>query len=85
LQWSTTLANASGVATHDALRTLVQRREEAIKGARSRFRNARALDGWGGSSGTARFDYRWGTARDHLNDLYAGLSRTVDEPLAEAV
>jgi hypothetical protein len=51
---------------------LVEQRERKLKGARSRFANARARDQWGGYAGTARSTYRWPTARTFLEDLHAG-------------
>jgi len=52
---------------------LVEEREEMLKGrARSRFRNQRARDLWGGSSGTGLMTYRWRTARTFLGDLSRG-------------
>jgi hypothetical protein len=63
-------ARASGDAS---CRRLVQAREERIKRGRSRFRNPRALDQWGGAAGAARIDYRWPAVQRILNDLHAGL------------
>jgi hypothetical protein len=52
---------------------LIEEREVRIKKEpRSRFRNKRARDLWGGSSGTALMTYRWRTARTFLKDLYRG-------------
>lgn len=52
---------------------LVEQREWQLKGNRSRFRNPRALEVWGGESGTGRMNYRWGTVSTLLGDLYDGL------------
>lgn len=54
---------------------LVERRERLLKGSRSRFRNSRALETWGGQSGTGLLTYRWGTAQRFLTDLYRGLDQ----------
>jgi hypothetical protein len=54
---------------------LVERRERLLKGSRSRFANPRALETWGGQSGTGQLTYRWGTAQRFLTDLYRGLDR----------
>ncbi len=51
-------------------RDLIRHREESMKGARSRFKNAGT---WGGSSGLTVLTYRWGLASDFLSDLAAGL------------
>lgn len=60
---------------HQEVRNLIRRREETLKGARSRFRNRRALEQWGGASGLGRLVYRWPTARIFLRDLYDGTHR----------
>jgi hypothetical protein len=60
-------------ARSDGAQRLVEQRERQLKGSRSRFVNARALEIWGGSSGTALLTYRWATAQRFLNDLYRGL------------
>lgn len=57
------------VADHPEARRMVEDRERALKKARSRFLNRRALDAWGGASGTWRFTYRWRVAQSHLRDL----------------
>lgn len=62
------------VLSDASARDLVRRREMSLKGARSRFRNRRALDQWGGSSGLGRLVYRWPTATTFLRDLDAGLA-----------
>lgn len=58
----------------DAL-NLIKRREMRLKGARSRFRNQRALEQWSGYSGVGRLVYRWPNVKVHLNDLYQGMTR----------
>lgn len=55
---------------------LVEQRERQLKGSRSRFCNSRALEVWGGDSGTALMTYRWRTVRRLLADLYQGLAQT---------
>jgi hypothetical protein len=45
-----------------------------LKGPRSRFRNQRALEQWGGYSGVGRLVYRWPNVKVLLNDLYQGMS-----------
>ena len=64
----------ASVPDHPRPRELVERRERALKGSRSRFHNPRALDDWGGSSGAARLTYRWFTAQRFLGDLHDGLA-----------
>jgi hypothetical protein len=60
------------LAEHPSARAMVEQREQRLKGARSRFLNARARDQWSGYAGTTRLSYRWPTARSFLRDLYAG-------------
>ena len=52
---------------------LVEERERVLKGSRSRFANPRALELWGGQSGRGLLTHRWGTVKQLLRDLYAGL------------
>ena len=54
---------------------LIKRREMKLKGARSRFRNQRALEQWGGYSGVGRLVYRWPNVKVLLNDLHQGMKR----------
>ena len=54
---------------------LIKRREMKLKGTRSRFRNQRALEQWGGHSGVGRLVYRWPNVKVLLNDLYQGMNR----------
>lgn len=53
---------------------LLRRREEKLKGHRSRFRSDAALDRWSGKSGLGRFDYRWPEVSTYLEDLHTGLA-----------
>ena len=52
---------------------LVKRREELLKGPRSRFTNQRALDQWSGESGLIQMNYRWNVVRSYLRDLSAAM------------
>lgn len=54
-------------------RTLVTNRERAMKGRNARTVNSKALDQWGGDSGTLALDYRWSTARGLIADIRLGL------------
>jgi hypothetical protein len=58
----------------DAL-NLIKRREIKLKGTRSRFRNQRALEQWGGYSGVGKLVYRWPNVKVILNDLHQGINR----------
>lgn len=63
------------VAGSARLRDLVKNRERDTKGLRARLRpgNQKALDAWGGESGTYRMLFRWGNVTRHLQDLYDGM------------
>ncbi len=54
---------------------MIKRREIKLKGSRSRFKNQRALEQWGGSSGVGKLTFRWPNVKVLLNDLYQGMSR----------
>lgn len=56
------------------LRALVEHRERSLKGGRSRFKSAKRLDAWSGSSGLGRMDFRWGRVRQFMQDLHGGSS-----------
>ena len=73
-QWVSSVTNRPAELDQDAATVdLVRRREMALKRGRSRFRNRRALDQWGGSSGLGRMTYRWPTAKVFLGDLATAL------------
>lgn len=57
-----------------AARGLIRAREMRLKGGRSRFTNARALDQWRGKAGLFRLNYRWPTVKQFTSDLQAGLA-----------
>lgn len=54
-------------------RSLIKTREQQLKGGRARLVNARALELWGGESGTRRLVYRWPTAHRLVSDILEGL------------
>lgn len=56
---------------------LIKKREMKLKGSRSRYRNQRALEQWGGYSAIGKFLYRWPNVKVLLNDLYQGLKREI--------
>ena len=68
-------ALAPSLLDHKGARGLVEDRERKLKGARSRFTNARARDQWSGEAGLGRMNFRWGTANSFLTDLRDGLAR----------
>ena len=54
-------------------RALITSREQRLKGPRARLGNPRALELWGGRSGTGRLEYRWRTAKRLVADVLEGL------------
>lgn len=75
-QWiDHTRKSPSGLLSNAEALTLIKSREMKLKGARSRFRNQRALEQWGGRSGVGRLAYRWPNVKLLLNDLHQGMHR----------
>jgi hypothetical protein len=64
-----TWENAGNARENKAARSLINLREQQLKGPRARLTNPRALELWGGDSGTARLNYRWPTAHRLLADI----------------
>jgi hypothetical protein len=48
---------------------IVRERERTLKIALSRFDNRTALERWSGASGTRQFEFRWGGAKTHIEDM----------------
>lgn len=65
---------SNGLADDESARQIIRLRETGLKLSRSRFRNQRALDQWGGRSGVGRLAYRWPNVSILLNDLHQGLN-----------
>lgn len=61
------------VADSECARDLIREREQRVKRGRARLENRSALEQWGGASGTAQLDYRWGVAQRIINDVFEGL------------
>ncbi len=68
-----------GGADDRTAREIVRHREHQLKGARARLGNPRALELWGGMSGTGRLDYRYRAASRLLSDIYSALGRRGDD------
>jgi hypothetical protein len=53
---------------------LIRDREYFLKHAnRARLHNTDALRRWSGSAGTGQLDFRWGTARTIVRDIWDGI------------
>lgn len=75
-QWiRLTLHSPRKLLSNAEAKALIKRREMKLKGTRSRFRNQRALEQWGGYSGVGKLVYRWPTVKTLMNDLHRGLNR----------
>ncbi|WP_182657442.1 DUF6361 family protein [Stenotrophomonas lacuserhaii] len=73
-EWLRILKETGGqVVGSSSARALIERREQNMKGARSRFTNHAARKQWGGASGLVPLTYRWGITSVFLDDLAAGL------------
>lgn len=55
-------------------RHLIEMRERALKQTRSRFTNRKALEQWGGQSGTRKLLFRWPNTKVFLEDLHQGMT-----------
>lgn len=67
--WRSEALNPAGLVDRDSARTLIEQREQMLKGAHSRFRNHSSLSHWRGASGAVRLSFRWPNARGYLKDL----------------
>lgn len=73
-EWLGIVKDTTGqVVDSKPARALIERREQDMKGARSRFTNLAARAKWRGASGLVPLTYRWGITRTFLDDLAAGL------------
>lgn len=63
------------LASNTEAQNLIKTREMRLKGSRSRFRNQRSLEQWGGYSGVGKFVYRWPNVKALLKDLFQGMNR----------
>lgn len=70
--WRDCVVATGGKIDVEAAIRLVRIREQSLKGPRSRFTNASALEKWGGTSGGLPI-YRWHRVHRFMLDLYDGL------------
>jgi hypothetical protein len=54
-------------------RALIRDRERVTKGGQARLHNLRALELWGGGSGTGQLTYRWPVVQRIVNDILKGV------------
>lgn len=62
-------ANLSSVVDGQAIRSLIDRREHALKRGQSRLTNRRALELWNGAAGAGQMDLRWNAAKRIVSDM----------------
>ncbi len=55
-------------------RSLIKEREQITKRSQAPLHNRRALELWGGSSGTAQLSYRWPIVERIINDILKGVA-----------
>lgn len=70
--------NALLLADRDDARRLIGERERQLKRTQARLGNPRALELWGGGSGTAALDFRWGVSQRILLDIVTAREKTSD-------
>lgn len=73
--WTVRLRTPDPATSKDdvELRKLIADREYALKGGRSRLKNAKRLLHWSGRSGAGRMQFNWPQARQMLLDLHESL------------
>ena len=74
-RWINLVRTSSEKLLRDEAKNIVKQREISIKGSRSRFKNKRALEQWGGYAGVGKLVYRWPSVKGLLKDLYQGIGR----------
>jgi hypothetical protein len=72
-RWFELASVGEGIADDRRGRSLISDRERVTKGSQARLHNRRALELWGGSSGTAQLAYRWPIVERIVNDILKGV------------
>jgi len=67
--------NIKNIINNNAAKSLLKNREIRLKGKRARLSNKKALERWGGASGTSKLKYRWGTVKVIIQDILDGLKK----------
>lgn len=71
--WVRLVRDKRDLAHDDVAEQLVRDREVWLKGRRSRFVNADALEAWEGGSGMGRMTFRWPETKQLVHDIHEGL------------
>jgi hypothetical protein len=72
-RWFELASVGGGVVDDRRGRSLISDRERVTKRSQARLHNRRALELWGGSSGTAQLAYRWPIVERIINDILKGV------------
>ena len=74
--WTSQLSNIGpdAIADDHAIRSLIENREQRLKGPRARLQNPARLLDWSGEVGVGRMNFRWHRVRQMLTDLHGGLA-----------
>jgi Family of unknown function (DUF6361) len=75
-RWFEVASVSRDPADDAAARSLIGERERLTKGSQARLHNLRALELWGGSSGTRQLSYRWPVVERIVNDIIKGAAST---------
>ena len=75
-QWFDLASIGPGIADEGRGRALIKDRERLTKGSQARLHNRRALELWGGSSGTGQLAYRWPIVERMLNDILKAIAKS---------
>jgi hypothetical protein len=75
-QWCDLAIAVPGPSLRDdpRARELIDQRELYLKGPKARLHHREYLELWGGDSGSAQLEYRWGIAQTLLNDILRSLT-----------
>ena len=75
-QWFELAPIGRGIADDRRALGLIKDREQFTKRSQARLHNRRALELWGGSSGTAQLTYRWPIVERIINDILKAVPRS---------
>ncbi|USQ75662.1 DUF6361 family protein [Ornithinimicrobium cryptoxanthini] len=73
--WVGLVREGRDLTSDPAAEKLIRDRELRLKGRRSRFVNADALEAWEGGNGMGRMLYRWSETKQLVRDIHQGLER----------
>jgi Family of unknown function (DUF6361) len=71
-RWFELVSGETNLPRSTQARNLMVQRERMTKGGQARLVNRRALEIWGGASGTGKLTYRWPVVERIVNDIIEG-------------